>query len=167
MEQRIAALEARLARLEDEAAILRLIAAYGPAVDSCDAAAVAALWAEDGSYDFGGAPLQGSAAVGALVDLDSHRGYVAAGAGHVLSLPRVTIDGDRAVAVNYSQVLVRDRAGGWRCERLSANRWDLGRGPAGWQVVARVNRLLDGAEAPRALLAAAAAPPDRNDDGRR
>lgn len=44
----LAALEARLRRLEDERDVARLIASYGPYVDAADAEGTAALWATDG-----------------------------------------------------------------------------------------------------------------------
>ena len=50
-EQRLAELEARLRRIEDEGAIERMIASYGPLVDAGEADAVAAMWAPDGVYD--------------------------------------------------------------------------------------------------------------------
>lgn len=148
--ERLGALEAKVGELTDRLEIMQLIASYGPAVDSMDREAIASLWAEDGSYDFGGEPLQGRDAVAALVDLDTHKAYVAAGSSHVLSAPRIAIDGDRAVAVNCSQVFVRDGAG-WRADRTSANRWDLVRTAHGWRVARRVNRLLDGSQPARDL----------------
>ena len=48
MEERFAALERRVQRLEDELEVTRLVASYGPLVDAGEADAVAALWAEDG-----------------------------------------------------------------------------------------------------------------------
>lgn len=148
-------LERRVAELEDRLAILQLIASYGPAVDSLDREAVAALWAPDGRYDFGGDPLQGRAAVASLIDLETHRNYVGNGSSHILSLPRVSIDGDRAVAVNYSQVFVRDPSSpqaGWHADRSSANRWELVKTAQGWTVSTRTNRLLDGSQPARDLL---------------
>jgi len=152
IETRLQALETRLKALEDETAILRLIACYGPAVDSCDRDAVGALWSENGGYDFGGPPLAGRQAVGGLVDLDTHRAYVAAGSGHVLSLPVVTVKGNRATAINYSRVYVK-HGDHWRVARMSANHWDLTREDDGqWRVKTRTNRLLDGSEEARAVL---------------
>lgn len=43
--------EARLAALEDERDIARMMASYGPLVDGGEADGVAALWAPDGVYD--------------------------------------------------------------------------------------------------------------------
>lgn len=152
-ETRLATLETRLGQLEDRLAILDLIASYGPAVDSRSEEAVASLWAGDGVYDFGGEPLEGAAAVGRLVDLDTHKGYVECGCAHVLGLPMVTISGDTAVATGYSRVYLHDAAGGgWKVERTSANRWELIRTGAGWKVQRRVNRLLDGSAGARGLL---------------
>jgi hypothetical protein len=148
-------MERRIADLEDRLAILQLLASYGPAVDSLDRDGVAALWAADGRYDFGGDPLNGREAVASLIDLDTHRSYVAKGSSHILSLPRIEIDGDRAVAVNYSQVFIRDPSApraGWHADRSSANRWELVKTADGWQVSARTNRLLDGTQPARDLL---------------
>lgn len=148
-------LERRVAELEDRLAILQLVASYGPAVDGLDRDAVAALWAPDGCYDFGGEPLEGREAVASLIDLETHRTYVAGGSSHILSLPRISIDGDRAVAVNYSQVFITDPStpgAGWHADRSSANRWELVKTAEGWQVTARTNRLLDGSQPARDLL---------------
>jgi len=150
--KRLAKLEARVSMLEDHLAILQLVASYGPAVDSLDRDKVAELWAKDGSYDFsGGEPLKGRANVADLIDLATHRAYVTAGSAHALSLPRITVRGDRAVAVNYSQVFVK-QGDTWRIDRTCANRWDLVRKSKGWQVARRVNRLLDGSPVARELL---------------
>ncbi|TKT75752.1 nuclear transport factor 2 family protein [Aquamicrobium sp. LC103] len=149
---RLAALEARMCRLEDEVAIYRLLASYSPAVDSCDEDATTDLWAPDGGYDFGGTPLEGARNVGSLVHLDSHQEYVRKGCAHVMSLPLVSVDGDRAVATGYSRVyLYADD--GWKVERVSANRWELVRAGDGWKVASRTNRLMDGSPAGRELLA--------------
>ena len=51
VEARIAETEGRLAAAEDELAILRILGAYSPRVDSGDAEGVAELWTEDGVYD--------------------------------------------------------------------------------------------------------------------
>src|SRR5699024_12712816 len=51
VEARIAETEGRLATAEDELAILRILGAYSPRVDSGDADGVAALWTSDGVCD--------------------------------------------------------------------------------------------------------------------
>lgn len=152
LSERFEALERRVQELEDILAIQKLISSYGPAVDGLDGAALAEMWAEDGMYDFGiGEPLRGREAVAKLIDLDSHKTYIAAGCAHVLSAPRIAIDGDRASAVNYSQVFVKDEHG-WRADRTGANRWELVRTGQGWKVASRTNGLLDGREAAGTLL---------------
>lgn len=157
LEARLRALEERLSRQEDMTAILQLIAAYGPAVDSRDGPATAAIWAPEGSYDYGAGTLAGAEAVGCVVDAATHVAYVAAGCGHVLSLPRVWLDGDRAEAVNHSRVYLRDGEE-WKVERCSANHWRFIRTAAGWRVESRQNRLLNGSAEACALLG-----PDRKD----
>jgi hypothetical protein len=82
-----------------------------------------------------------------MVEGAAHQGLLAEGVAHVMGLPRVTVDGDRAVAVNQS--VVHRRGEVWR---VAANRWELVRTPLGWQVASRVNRLLDGSAEARELL---------------
>ncbi|MGF7005308.1 nuclear transport factor 2 family protein [Aminobacter sp. BE322] len=151
IEARFVALEARIKGLEDQLAIYQLFATYGPSVDSRTGSVTASLWAEDGAYDFGGDPLVGAAKVGSLVDIEPHVHYVADGCAHVLSMPHVAIDGDKAVATGYSRVYL-NQGDHWRVERASANRWELVRTPEGWRVQNRVNRLLNGQPEARDLL---------------
>jgi len=143
-------LEARVRVLEDRLEIIDLIAGYGPSVDSGDDAAVAELWTEDGEYTFGAASRDATtlmgAEVGALVNLPGHRRYMGNGCGHVLTTPRVSIDGDEALAFNHSLLVLYDGQR-WVIERASSNRWELERIEGRWRVRRRVNALLDGAPA--------------------
>nr|WP_281369899.1 nuclear transport factor 2 family protein [Leifsonia psychrotolerans] len=136
--------------LEDRASILDLIASYGPYADSGNGDAIGALWAEGGTYSFGTTTLEHPDIAG-LVELQSHRELMAAGCAHVLSAPRLTIDGDTAVAVNHSIVLAC-HGEAWAAVRVSANRWNFVRTDAGWRVADRVNSLLAGGESARELL---------------
>lgn len=146
-------LEARIAALEDREAIRNLIAAYGPAADAGDAEAAAALWAEDGRYEVGGFGTHvGRGAVQALLEGEHHRALIAGGAAHLLGPLRIELNGDEATATGHSIVLRREGEG-WAAHRVAANRWRLRREATGWRVVERVNRLLDGDAAARALLA--------------
>lgn len=162
IEDRISALESRIQTLEDQLAINKLLASYGPSVDSRMGSLTASLWAEEGSFDFGAAPMIGAQKVGSLVDIEPHVSYVAAGCAHVISMPHVTIDGDTAVATGYSCVYIHE-GNRWRVERAGANRWDLIRTTAGWRIRSRTNRLLNGQAEARNLLssgvAEAAKPP--------
>ena len=142
----------RLRALEDREAIRDLIARYGPLADSGQAEAVAALFAEDGVYAVGGmGEAQGRAAIAALISGPVHQALMADGCAHVLTSPVIALEGDRAVARCHS-IVFRHEDGEWAPVRVAANRWELTRGKAGWQVTRRDNALLDGSAASRALL---------------
>jgi len=150
-DDRFRALEARLSHLEDILAIYQLLSAYGPAVDRGDAEAAAAYWLEEGLYDWGGGIAEGAAGLKDMVASERHQSMIAAGAGHVLSQPHITIEGDRATALCYTR-LYRREGEVFVLARLSINRWELERRPEGWRVKTRINRLLDGSPAARAVL---------------
>lgn len=143
IEARLERLENRVAHLQDHLAIYQILASYGPIVDSRSQNSVAAMWDESGSYDFGERPLVGAQDVGTLVNRPQHIGYVEAGCAHVMSMPLVHIDGDRAVATGYSRIYLHS-GDGWKIYRAGANRWEFVRTPEGWKVASRVNRLLNG-----------------------
>lgn len=150
-------LSARLASLEARAEIMDLIARYGPAVDSGDAESTAALWSEAGQYSYtldeGTDTLHGRDGMRAMVHGPMHQGIIADGAGHLMGLPVIEVNGDHAVVTSYS-TLVRHHPqdGSYRIDRLAANRWELFREAGQWQVRDRVNLLLDGRETARFLL---------------
>ena len=149
---RLGRVERRLRELEDEAAIARLIASYGPLADSSQGDAVRDMWVEkEGTYELQGY-LFTSADMAGTVTSDLHRRFVSSGSAHTLGPARIQLDGDTAVAVNYSVVFVHDD-GRWIAERVAANRWDLTRTAEGWRVRRRVNRLLDGGPEAVAILA--------------
>ncbi|WP_134728639.1 MULTISPECIES: nuclear transport factor 2 family protein [Amycolatopsis] len=148
---RIAQLEARLARLEDEREISRLIAAYGPLVDAGAAEDVAALWTEDGAYDVDEIYLEGREQLARMVRSSAHQGWISGGCAHFVGPPHVTVDGDTAIAVCHSLMVVYqdDR---FVIRRATANHWALARTDEGWKVTRRTNRVLDGrAESPGLL----------------
>ncbi|WP_029391795.1 nuclear transport factor 2 family protein [Streptomyces xiaopingdaonensis] len=149
---RISDLEERLARLEDERAVTRLITAYGPLVDAGCADAVAALWAPDGVYDVDEIRMEGREQIAAMVRSGRHPRWIADGCAHVVGPPHVTVEGDEAVAVGHSLMVVHG-AEGHRLRRATANHWRLQRGSAGWQVTSRTSRVLDGRTESPALLA--------------
>ena len=90
-EARLAALEQRLRRVEDELAIGRLMASYGPLVDAGDADAVAGLWAEDGEYDVEGWHMRSRADVAEMVRSPAHQGLISGGSAHFLGPVRVDV----------------------------------------------------------------------------
>lgn len=160
---RLLALEAQVRTLGDQLSIHRLIASYGPLVDSAVDAArcheAATLWTEDGIYDLGPDMVaQGRPALAALFMQDMHQQLIRDGAAHVMGLPLIELDGDRALVISYSRVY-RHTPEGFTVWRVSANRWELVRergavpmGSHGWRIARRVNRLLDGSAQAQALL---------------
>lgn len=153
-EQRLAELETRLHRIEDERAIERMIASYGPLVDAGEADAVAAMWTPDGVYDVENWLMAGRDDVAAMVRSPGHQGFITTGCTHFLSPAVVTIHGDEAVAVCESTLLLR-RATTYEAIRAGVSYFHLIRAaesPHGWLIVKRIARLLDGTEPPRRLL---------------
>lgn len=151
-DQRLAALEHRLQLLEDEREITRLIAGYGPLVDAGAADEVAELWTEDGIYDVDEVYLAGRPQIRDMVLSAPHQGWIRGGCAHVVGPPRVTVDGDRAIAVCHSLMIVHTDAG-FTVRRATANHWELHRTPEGWRTTVRTNRVLDGRPESPALLA--------------
>ena len=83
----LAELEKRLQHIEDERAIERLIASYGPLVDAGEADATAGLWAADGSYDVEGWHMHSRDYVAAMVRSDAHEGLIPRGCCHFRAVP--------------------------------------------------------------------------------
>lgn len=154
VEDRLAALETEVRRMADERAVTRLVLSYGPLVDSGSADDVAALWETDGVYDVDELLMSSREEVAAMVRSSGHRGWIQGGCAHFAGPPHVTVDGDEAVAVGYTMMVVRD---GERfvLRRATANLWRLRRSSDGWQVVRRTNRLLDGRAEARSLFSTA------------
>jgi hypothetical protein len=150
-DERLRALEARLHALEDRLALYDLIASYPLAADSGSGALAASLWTEDGTYDAQVGEWSGRADIASLFEGEMHRGLMDGGCGHVLSLPRIVVDGDRAVMTSHGRLYVRD-GDSFRVWRVTATRWELERTPEGWKVTRRVNRVLDGTAEPQLLL---------------
>ncbi|WP_396909017.1 nuclear transport factor 2 family protein [Mycolicibacterium sp.] len=134
----------RLQRLEDELAITKLLASYGPSVDAGNADNAAALWATDGTYDVEDWLMTGRKGVHDMVSSADHQDLVASGCCHFLGPAVVTVDGDRAVAVCESLVLVRDGMSAYRVWRATANHFALERLDGRWQIATRTSRLLNG-----------------------
>jgi hypothetical protein len=136
--------EARLSRLEDESAIQRLLMSYGPAADAGLSGFAAALWLEDGEYDWDadGETYRGCSAVDTMLQSDGHRRLISEGVAHFGGPLLVEVDSDQATAVNYSLIMRRD-GHQFYLWRVSAVRWDLERFGSAWRVRRRTNRLLD------------------------
>ena len=150
-EARLAALEGRVRELEDHLAVLRLINSWGPAVDTGSSQQAGALWDEGGVLESDLSRLEGPAAVVTMVESDGQQALIRQGCAHVQSAPVITVDGDRAVAIAYSQVFLHAEQG-HEVWRVSANRWECQRTSDGWRLTRRVNRVIDGEQAARSVL---------------
>jgi hypothetical protein len=161
---RIDELEQRIARLEDFIALYQALSTYGPSVDSMEIDEAVHLWEEDGIYDLGdGIPeldegrgnlfLRGHNEIRSMLESPLHKDkFVKGGCAHVMSLPLLHIDGDRAVGIGYHRVFAHGEDG-TEVARLVASRWEWRRQESGdWKAVRRTHRLLDGRESSRALL---------------
>jgi hypothetical protein len=147
IEDRLAALEARLQAAEDHLAILNLLNSYGPLVDSGWADEAPKLWRDGGSYNYG-LPGGGSGrlekdALHTMYESEGHMGLVRAGVSHLTATPKIAVDGDTASAVGYSFVILKEGER-WFVWRGAINEWSLVREPEGWRIKERFNRTLDG-----------------------
>jgi hypothetical protein len=147
-------LEQRLQAIEDRLEILNLIAAHPPGADSASHDFAESFWMADGTIDMAGQAKGYEAMIGVL----NTPGFAEAqrrGICHFTGLPHIAIDGDRAVATSYLQILAADPDGkpfelsahgsskGFKVCRLSANRWELQRTPQGWRIKSRAVRGMD------------------------
>lgn len=148
----------RLRDLEDRMTIAEMMTSYCLAVDADDWDRVAQMWLDDGTYELD--------AIGAFVGPDGVKEMLTRPAHtharqhhglHLLSHPTILIDGDRAIATTYGQILTRERE---RHEvfRLIVARWELLRTDHGWKVARRINKLADNEGEARSLAAAAWSP---------
>jgi hypothetical protein len=151
VDERLQALERKVRELEDTLDVLRVVASYGPSVDGGASAEIGQLWTEDCTYDSDNAddPLRGRAA---LEELSERVGQLPMGVAHFLNLPIVVVDGDRATVTGHSNTYHQED-GKYVVARVSSNRWELERVDGRWQVRSRVNRVLDGNQEARDLLA--------------
>ncbi len=150
-QNRLAALEQRVQQLEDEVAVLRLVNSWGPAVDTGSSEAAGALWDEAGVLESDLSHLEGPSAVVAMVESEGQQSLIRQGCAHVQSAPVVTVDGDRAEAVTYSQVYLHSDQG-HHVWRVSANQWAFARTANGWRLTRRANRVIDGSPEARQIL---------------
>jgi hypothetical protein len=156
-------IEERLREVEDRLEIYNVIAAHPPSADTAASDFIAASWTEDGVFDREIARDSGRSAIANGVLAPAHQAAIEGGIAHFAGLPHVVVDGDTAVVTSYLQIIVPDMAGeavaisghgtskGFRLHRVSANRWELVRGPDGWQIKSRTLRPIGTAAARRVL----------------
>ena len=143
-DDRLAALEARVQMLEDQLAVQQLLNRWGPAVDTGDSAAAAALWTDDGVLQSEISYLDGPAGVAAMVESDGQQALIRQGCAHVQAFPLITVDGDRATATGYSRVYLHQEDGSYAVWRVSANQWEFTRTRDGWRASRRTNHVIVG-----------------------
>lgn len=153
IEERLHALEQQVQQLRDERDIHRLIASYGPLVDAGEADEVAQIWTEDGVYDVDEVYLAGHRQLAAMVKSSAHQTWIHGGSAHFLGPVHVTVDGDEAIAVGYSLMVVM-KDGRFQLRRAGVSHWALRRTEAGWRTTVRTTRVLDGRAESHALLVA-------------
>jgi ketosteroid isomerase-like protein len=150
-QDRLAALEERLQLLEDQAAICRLIFTWGPAADTANSEAAASIWSEDAVLEVEGRRTEGRSNIFTMIGSEGQHSLVSQGCAHVHNFPLVKVDGDHAIAANYSRVYLHsdDGYGIWR---VSANNWEFRRTGEGWRITRRTAHVIDGGPEARELL---------------
>lgn len=151
-QDRLAELERRVATLEAEREIARLLAAYGPLVDAGEADRAAGLWAHDGVYDVGDWLMNSRSEIAAMVRSDAHQGLMAQGCCHFFGPPVIDVEGDTAVAVCESILLTRRESGGYAVIRAGVHEVRLRRTGGRWNITRRTARQLDGEAAAWELI---------------
>jgi ketosteroid isomerase-like protein len=129
-------LEARLARLEDLMAINQLFIDYGEHVDAGDFHAYAALFAHDGEVLLGPyGRATGRAAIEELVT--TQLGAKVGTSFHIISSPRITLDGDTATSTVMWSVAVLGDDGLARVSMIGHHIDKLTRTDEGWKIQKR------------------------------
>jgi len=105
---RKASIEARLQRVEDDLAIRRVIVDYATFLDGRDYAHYADLFAPDGEWVNGGGSHKGQAAIRQMLESTMGPALAPNRANyHLVSNPRIDIDGDRATATSRYLFMMR------------------------------------------------------------
>ena len=90
-----------------------------------------------------------------MVRSDAHQGLIAKGCCHFFGPPVIDVDGDDAVAVCESVLLVRRESGGYAVLRAGVHEVRLQRTGAGWEITRRTARQFDGQAAAREIISEA------------
>ncbi len=150
VEEQLQALNERVARVEDELAIHRLIVRYGLAVDAGEAEAAMDLFTRDSLYEIQAAGsgddvsqtlvLRGRAAVGEMVRSEDHQKLLP-NAAHTIGPAVVHVDGDTATATGYTRIYLRD-GDAFNMLRMAVNHWELVKRDGRWWVHRRYSQIL-------------------------
>jgi hypothetical protein len=164
-------IEDRIRAIEDRLAIYNLIASHPPSADTGAQSYIRSIFAEDGVLDLGGTKTAtGNETISEMSQRPAHQQAIRGGLAHFAGLPHVELDGDRAVATSYLQIISPNALAepvevpahgvskGYRIHRVGANRWELARTAEGWKIKRRVFRSLDGSADALDILRQALAP---------
>lgn len=128
--------------MSDREQINNSIFNYGFYVDSCDSAAVANLWLEDGEYIVNGVGhWVGHTQLKDMVKSEVHQNYVSNGCVHFMGAPSIVIDNDDAYAKSNT-LLIKCTSDGFVIDRVSENTWHFRKIKTGWKILRRENTLL-------------------------
>src|ERR1041385_5052962 len=99
-------IEDRLRAVEDQLEILKIIASHPPSADTGADYYPRVAYAEDGEFDVGrGKAAVGNEEIARMTTTPAHQAAIAGGLAHIAGLPRIELDGDKAVVVSYLQIL--------------------------------------------------------------
>jgi uncharacterized protein (TIGR02246 family) len=135
-------LEQRVQRLEDVAAIQRVLVEYSARIDARDFAGYAALFAQDGTWQNGTTVRRGREEIQAmLVGLfgTPEAGFVNAEDYHLVSNPQVDVQGDRATARSRHLLVMRGENGQPQPMLAGLYEDELIREDGGWKILRRVD----------------------------
>jgi uncharacterized protein (TIGR02246 family) len=134
--------EQRLQRLEDEAAIYRVMVEYAATQDARDFAGYAALFAKNGEWVNGKSVHKGREAIHRmLIDLYGAPppGYVNNESYHITSNPQITVNGDRATARSRHLLVMRGPKGEPTPALAGRYEDELIREDGQWRILRRVD----------------------------
>jgi hypothetical protein len=152
--QSIAALVDRLTTLEDRLEILNILAGLPHSSDVGHQDYQNGVYHDDCVMDRNNPDnlVIGKAAIVGIISNDQHRQAIKSGMVHFAGLPHIRIEGARAVATGYLQIVVPVTSGqaaalsgygpsdGFAIWRITANRWELEKDDGGWKVTRRIVR---------------------------
>jgi SnoaL-like domain len=150
----IAAISARLLSLEDRFDILNLLAALPHSSDVGDQNFQNRAYHDDCVMDRNNADdlVVGKKAIVDIIGSEPHAQAIQTGMVHFAGLPHIRIEGMRAVATGYLQIVVPIAAGegaelsgygpsdGLAIWRVTANQWELEKDGGHWKVTRRIIR---------------------------
>jgi uncharacterized protein (TIGR02246 family) len=133
-----AGIEMRLQRVEDELAVRRVLIDYAATLDGRDYAAYANVFTADGEWTNAGGSHKGRAAIRAMLEgMFGPAGTPNAANYHIMSNPRVDLDGGHATATSRYLFMVRGAQGSPTPMSAGIYHDDLVRQGGGWKIKRR------------------------------